>query len=189
MECGSSVLGLRHPCCGILAGAWLWDLASDGAAVRGGADFHLGRLLVSLGPVPYQSPLKALWDSGTSCMAPSRGWQLHYCGAAAQKSPSGPGCSKVPRRARLLYSESVCIPHLVSYIGHERMVLPRCIKTFFWLLPGFLPRSIRWKAYDTAILTLICNRSSALGVFVRSYFYVKSYAEGSGVIHLAAGIV
>ena len=23
----------------------------------------------------------------------------------------------------------------------------------------------------------------------RSYFYIKSYAEGSGVIHLAAGIV
>ncbi len=27
------------------------------------------------------------------------------------------------------------------------------------------------------------------GDVLRSYYYVKSYAEGSGVIHLAAGIV
>lgn len=35
-------------CHGVPAGAGLWHLAGDGAAVGGGADLHPGRLLVSL---------------------------------------------------------------------------------------------------------------------------------------------
>ena len=46
--------------------------------------------------------------------------------------------------------------------------------------------------WSTGLITRSTTSLSAylqLALLFCSYFYVKSYAEGSGVIHLAAGIV
>ena len=118
------------------------------------------------------------------CCAGPRFRHLAYHGAAvrdcADLHPGGLLVGSRPQAAQCLHNHQ----HRHLFNGHasghdacDHFVEYDCPMTPDWST-GLITRSTTSLSAYLQLALLFC-----------SYFYVKSYAEGSGVIHLAAGIV
>ena len=82
---------------------------------------------------------------------------------------------------QIVDGDSFLLQAIGSGLWPAMVLLSEIVQTF--ILADF------WCAYSLRAVRLLSSIHADPWQWLRSYYYVKSYAEGSGVIHLAAGIV